>query len=146
MSLSSPYDPTNIFARILKGDMPCIRVFEDDVALAFLDIFPQGPGHTLVIPKVAAKNLLDLPSEALGPYMERVQMVARGVQKAFQADGLTIFQFNGEAGGQTVFHLHFHIIPRMQGVPLLGHGQSHRGDDAELQAHAAAIMAALQSR
>jgi histidine triad (HIT) family protein len=145
MSLSSPYDPTNIFAKILKGEMPCIKVFEDDVALAFLDIFPQGPGHTLVIPKVAAKNLLDLPSEALGPYMQRVQMMARSVQKAFEADGLTIFQFNGEAGGQTVFHLHFHIIPRMQAVPLMGHGHSHRGDDAELRANAAAIVAALQA-
>ncbi|WP_284358654.1 HIT family protein [Candidatus Phycosocius spiralis] len=145
MSLSAPYDPTNIFAKILKGEMPCITVFEDDVALAFLDIFPQAPGHTLVIPKVAATNLLDLPSDALGPFMLRVHKVARGVQKAFQAHGLTIFQFNGEAGGQTVFHLHFHIIPRMQGVPLMGHGQTHRGDEAQLKAHADAITLAVRS-
>jgi histidine triad (HIT) family protein len=143
MSLFSPYDPENIFAKILRGDMPCIKVYEDAVSLAFLDIFPQGPGHTLVIPKIAATNLLSLPTEAFGPYMASVQKVGRAVQKAFDAEGLTVFQFNGAAGGQTVFHLHFHLIPRASGVALSGHGQSRRGDDEELKAHAAAIITAL---
>ena len=143
MHLSAPYDPNNIFAKILRGEMPCLKVYEDAVCLAFLDIFPQAPGHTLVIPKHAATNILTLPTEAIGPYMASVQKVAHAVQKAFQAEGLTIFQFNGAAGGQTVFHLHFHIIPRMDGVSLKGHGQAGKADEDSLKTHQAAIMAAF---
>lgn len=143
MSLSLPYDPANIFAKILRGEMPCWKVYEDDAALAFLDIFPQGPGHVLVIPKTAATNLLNFPADAFGPYMAAVQKVAQAVQAAFDADGITVFQFNGAAGGQSVFHLHFHIIPRHEGVPLKGHGQSGKANDEDLKAQAAAIIAAL---
>ncbi len=143
MHLSTPYDPQNIFAKILRGEMPCLKVYEDEVCLAFLDIFPQGPGHTLVVPKVAATNLLTLPTEALGPYMTSVQKVARAVQKAFQAEGLTVLQFNGAAGGQTVFHLHFHLIPRQEGVGLIGHGQAGKASEEALISHQAAILAAF---
>jgi histidine triad (HIT) family protein len=143
MSLEIAYDPTNIFAKILRGEMPCWKVYEDDHALAFLDIFPQGPGHTLVIPKIAATNVLSFPTEALGPYMASVQHVARGVQKAFAAEGITIFQFNGAAGGQTVFHLHFHIIPRHEGIGLIGHGKSAMAPNDKLIAQRDAIIAAL---
>lgn len=143
MSLDLAYDPNNIFAKILRGDMPCWKVYEDEHALAFLDIFPQGPGHTLVIPKVGATNLLTFPHEAFGPYMESLQRVAHGVQKAFLSDGLTVFQFNGAAGGQTVFHLHFHLIPRHEGVGLAGHGKSPMADNDTLGAHRDLIIAAM---
>ena len=143
MNLFDAYDDTNIFAKILRQELPCWNVFEDDVALAFLDLFPQGPGHTLVIPKHPARTILDLPTDLLGPYMARVQTIAGGVQKAFGADGLTLFQFNGSAGGQTVFHLHVHIIPRHDGIGLKGHGQSGKALDADLAEQAAAIRAAL---
>jgi histidine triad (HIT) family protein len=143
MSLDGAYDTNNIFAKILRGEMPCWKVYEDDYALAFLDIFPQGAGHTLVIPKIAATNLLTFPVAELGTYMARVQTIAIAVQKAFAAEGVTVFQFNGKAGGQTVFHLHFHVIPRHWGVGLANHGASAMADDATLQAHRDAIVAAL---
>jgi histidine triad (HIT) family protein len=143
MSLTTPYDPNNIFAKILRAEMPCKKVYEDEHALAFLDIFPQGPGHTLVIPKIAATNFLTFPAASLGPYLVSVQKVAQGVQRAFLADGVTIFQFNGAAGGQTVFHLHFHIIPRIEGVALAGHGLSGKANDEALNNHRDAILAAL---
>jgi histidine triad (HIT) family protein len=145
MSLTDDYDPNNIFAKILRGEMPCWKVYEDDYALAFLDIFPQGPGHTLVIPKIAATNFLAFPAADLGPYMASVQRVAAGVGKAFLADGITVFQFNGAAGGQTVFHLHFHIIPRLDGVGLAGHGKSGMAENTVLETHRDAIVAALAS-
>lgn len=143
MSLTDAYDPNNIFAKILRGDMPCWKVYEDGHALAFLDIFPQGPGHTLVIPKVAATNLLTFPTDGFGPFMASVQKVSRAVQKAFEAEGITVFQFNGAAGGQTVFHLHFHLIPRHEGIGLAGHGKSGMAANATLEAHRDAICAAL---
>jgi histidine triad (HIT) family protein len=143
MSLDVAYDSTNIFAKILRGEMPCWKVYEDDHALAFLDIFPQGPGHTLVIPKIAATNLLTFPSDAFGAYMASVQHVAQGVQKAFDAEGVTVFQFNGAAGGQTVFHLHFHIIPRHEGIGLIGHGNSGMAANEILHVNRDAIVAAL---
>jgi histidine triad (HIT) family protein len=123
--------------------MPCWKVYEDDHTLAFLDIFPQGPGHTLVIPKIQATNLLTFPPAQLGPYMTGVQIVAMAVQRAFTADGLSIMQFNGAAGGQTVFHLHFHIIPRGVGVDIKSHGKTGRADDAVLIEHQRAIRASL---
>lgn len=143
MTLHAPYDETNIFARILRGELPCHKVYEDAHALAFLDLFPQAPGHTLVIPKVAASNLLDFPAHEFGPYMTAVQTVARAVQKGLAAEGLSILQFNGAAGGQSVFHLHFHIVPRHDGVPMRGHGQTVKADDADLKRLATAIVAAL---
>jgi histidine triad (HIT) family protein len=141
MSLDSGYDPNNIFAKILRGEMPCWKVYEDEHALAFLDIFPQGPGHTLVIPKIAATNLLTFPASSFGPYMTSVQNVAKAVQSAFESDGITVFQFNGAAGGQTVFHLHFHIIPRHEGVGLIGHGKSGKANNQDLEQHRDLILA-----
>lgn len=148
MSLTGTYDPTNIFAKILAGDMPCHRVFEDDTALAFLDIFPQSQGHTLVIPKVAARNLLDFPAEHLGPYMARVQRVATAVTTACAPDGVVITQFNGAPAGQTVFHLHFHIIPAYTNTPMATHGQTSQGgpgkaNDADLASLAQKIAEAM---
>ncbi len=144
MTLHAPYDPDNIFAKILRGEMPSVKVFEDDVALAFMDVFPQAEGHTLVIPKnVTARNLLDIPAEKLGPYMLRVQSVACAVEQALTPDGLTITQFNGAVAGQTVFHLHVHIIPRHDGVKLGQHGGGGMADIEELESIAQKIRAKL---
>ena len=111
MSLDTAYDPDNIFARIIRGELPAISVYDDDDALAFMDIFPQTRGHTLVIPKKArATNFFDADVADLSVLIARVQHVARGVRKALKPDGVRLAQFNGAAAGQTVFHLHFHII------------------------------------
>lgn len=115
------YDPNNIFAKILKGELPCHKVYETDTALAFMDIMPRGDGHVLVIPKVNARNILDVAPDDLAELMKAVQLVAKGAKQAFDADGLTIQQFNESAGGQVVFHLHFHVIPRFEGVALKPH-------------------------
>ena len=140
--MSVAYDPNNIFAKILRGEMPCHKVYEDDVALAFMDIMPRGEGHVLVIPKVPARGLLDMPPDALGPYMQRVQKVAAAVKAGMKADGLTIQQFNESAGGQVVFHIHFHVIPRWEGVALRPHsGQMEKPE--VLAVHAEKIRAAL---
>ena len=112
------YDPNNIFAKILRGDLPAYKVYEDDKALAFLDIMPRMPGHTLVLPKAAARNILDVAPADLAHVMTVVQKVARAAMTAFSADGITMQQFNEGAGGQVVFHLHVHIIPRKQGVAM----------------------------
>ena len=139
--MNPAYDPQNIFAKILRGEMPCVRVFEDDVALAFMDIMPRAEGHVLAIPKTPARGLLDMPADALGPYMQRVQKVAAAVRKAMAADGLTIQQFNEAAGGQVVFHLHFHVLPRWDGVALKPPG--NMADKNALEASAANIRAAF---
>ncbi len=140
MTLHADYDPENIFAKILSGEMPSVKVFEDDVALAFMDVFPQAEGHTLVIPKhVEARNLLDMPSEKLGAYMQRVQAVARAVEKALTPDGVVVSQFNGAPAGQTVFHLHFHIIPRWQGDSMRGHASGKMAEIETLEALAQKI-------
>jgi len=144
MSLIGDYDDQNIFAKILRGEAPCTKVFEDDVALAMMDLFPQTRGHTLVLPKsVRARNLLDLPREKVGPFMERVQRVAVAVEKALQPDGLVVTQFNGAPAGQTVFHLHVHILPRYEGVAMAGHGKTTMADKGELEAIAREIAGAL---
>lgn len=144
MTLHAPYDPDNIFAKILRGDMPCVKVFEDDIALAFMDVFPQGDGHALVIPKqVEARNFLDLPAENVGAYMLRVQRVARAVEAGLKPDGLRVFQFNGAPAGQTVFHLHFHILPMWEGVKPGGHAAGGMKSAAELEPVAARIRAAI---
>jgi histidine triad (HIT) family protein len=112
------YDPNNIFAKILRGEMPCHKVYEDDKAFAFLDIMPRAPGHTLVIPKSPARNILDVDPEDLAHVMKVAQKVAKAAISVFNADGVTIQQFNEPAGGQVVFHLHVHVIPRKDGVPM----------------------------
>jgi len=139
------YDPDNIFAKILRGEIPCHRVYEDADTLAFMDVMPQGEGHTLVIPKAPSRGLLDANPAALAALIARVQTVARAVKTAFQAEGLTVFQFNEPAGGQTVFHLHVHIIPRREGVPLKRH-EGGMADNAVLADHAARIRAALEAQ
>jgi histidine triad (HIT) family protein len=112
------YDETNIFAKILRGELPCHKVFEDDVALAFMDIMPRADGHVLVLPKSPVRNILDADSQMLGLLITRVQKTAVAVKSALAADGITILQYNEPAGGQVVFHLHFHVLPRWKGVEL----------------------------
>lgn len=146
MTLHAPYDPDNIFAKILRGDLPCVQVLDDAVALAFMDVFPQSEGHTLIIPKhVQARNLLDFPSDQIAPYFARVQRLAQAVEAALQPDGVQVMQFNGSDAGQTVFHLHFHIIPRWRGGSLKRHGTGGMVSAAQLEPVAARIRAQLVS-
>lgn len=144
MSLAGVYDANNIFAKILRGEASCVKVHEDAHALAFMDLFPQVRGHTLVIPKdVEARTFLDFPPERLGPYMQSVQRVARAVERGLKPDGVRLMQFNGAPAGQTVFHLHFHILPIFEGVALKPHAAGAMADKAELEALAKEIAAAL---
>ena len=144
MTLHAPYESDNIFAKMLRGEIPAVKVFEDEIALAFMDIFPQSEGHTLVIPKgVEARNFLEMPTEKLGAYMERVQTVAKAVEKALNPDGIVITQLNGTPAGQTVFHLHFHVIPRWEGKAMAGHGSAGQADPAELETLAEKIRASV---
>jgi histidine triad (HIT) family protein len=138
------YDPNNLFARIGRGDIPCIRVYEDVDTLAFMDIMPQADGHTLVIPKRAGENLLDTALSDVMAAMKTTQRVAKAVQHAFNAPGLIISQFNGEAAGQTIFHLHFHIIPAYPASRLQHHART-KADPAKLEQHAAHIRMSLQT-
>ena len=137
------YDPNNIFAKILRGEMPCHKVYEDEVALAFMDIMPRSDGHVLVIPKAPARNLIDIQPDDLSALMLRVQKVAQGVKTAMDAEGITLQQFNESAGGQVVFHLHFHVLPRWTGVALRPHtGQMADADMLKgLQQKIAAALA-----
>jgi histidine triad (HIT) family protein len=112
------YDPNNIFAKILRGELPCHKVYEDDRVFAFLDIMPRAPGHTLVLPKSPARNLLDVEPDDLAAVSKAAQKIARAAMKVFSADGVTVQQFNENAGGQVVFHLHLHVIPRKAGVAM----------------------------
>jgi len=112
------YDPNNIFAKILRGEMPCYKVYEDNKTLAFLDIMPRAPGHALVLPKAPVRNILDASPDDLAHVITTVQKIARASMELFGADGVTIQQFNENAGGQVVFHLHVHVIPRQNGVAL----------------------------
>lgn len=136
------YDSNNIFARILRGELPCISVYEDDATLAFMDIMPQADGHVLVIPKEAAETLLDLSPEAAAATVHTTQKLARAVKQALNADGIFVCQLNGAAAGQTVPHCHFHIIPRSEGQGHKPHA-SVREDDAKLRGFAEAIKKAL---
>jgi len=136
------YDPTNIFARILRGEIPCHRVFEDDHSLAFMDIMPQSDGHTLVIPKAEGEGILDLPPAALAATIVATQKVARAVKKAFDPPGIMIAQLNGPVAGQSVFHLHFHIVPRYDGPELRIHAGAMAKPEV-LAEHAARIRAQL---
>lgn len=144
MSLLGDYDPSNIFARILTGEMPATKVWEDDGVLAFMDVFPQSEGHVLVISKTSrARNLLEIEPQALARLTAAVQRTARAVQAALDPEGITILQFNGEAGGQTVFHLHFHVVPRWADRPLKGHGHAPMATPEVLGPLARRIAAAL---
>jgi len=136
------YDRNNIFARILRGEIPAYKVFEDDHTLAFMDVMPQADGHALVIPKAEAENLFELPPQALTATILTTQRVARAVKKAFDAPGILVAQLNGPAAGQSVFHIHFHVVPRHEGLDLRLHARD-MADPAMLAEHAARVRAAL---
>ncbi len=137
------YDPENVFAKILRDEIPSNRVYEDDTTVALMDIMPRSDGHVLVIPKTQCRNVLDATPEQLSAVIATVQKLAQAVKEAFQADGVTIQQFNEAAGGQEVFHLHFHILPRHEGISLRAPGQM--GDFDQIAQHADQIRAALGS-
>lgn len=141
---AAAYDPENIFAKILKGEIPCHKIYEDDDTLAFLDIMPRTEGHALVITKEPAADLFGITPEGLGKLMAVVQTLAPKIKQAVGADGVLIQQFNGAAAGQTVFHLHVHIIPRKDGVPMRREG-ANMADPEELKATAEKIRAVLGS-
>ena len=144
MTLQAPYDPDNIFARILRGEVPSVKVWEDDHVLAFMDVFPQSEGHVLVVSKTStARTLLEIEPDVLARLAAAVQRTARAVEKALSPEGFQVLQFNGEAGGQTVFHLHFHIVPRWAARPMKGHGHAPMADAADLRVLADRIAAAL---
>ena len=136
------YDPNNIFAKILRGELPCHKVYEDDKALAFLDIMPRAPGHTLVLPKSPARNLLDVDPADLAHVMQVAQKIAQASITVFGADGITIQQFTESAGGQVVFHLHVHVIPRHESVAMKPPA-SIKAEPAELSDQALKLAAAL---
>jgi len=136
------YDPNNIFSKILRGELPCYKIYEDANTFAFLDIMPRCLGHSLVIPKAPARNILDITPDDLAHVARTTQKVAAAGMKAFNADGMTIQQFNEPAGGQVVFHLHVHVLPRMKGVALLPPA-SRKEDPEVLEDHATRIIAAL---
>ena len=136
------YDPDNIFAKILRNEIPSTRVYEDDATLVFMDIMPRADGHCLVIPKTPCRNLLDATPDQLSAVMATVQKLSRAVMTAFDAEGVTVQQFNEAAGGQEVFHLHFHVLPLHSGISLRAPGQM--GDQDAIAAHAQAIRAALE--
>ncbi|CCB64345.1 MULTISPECIES: HIT family protein [unclassified Hyphomicrobium] len=136
------YDNSNIFAKILRGEIPCHKVYEDADAIVFMDVMPQTSGHTLVVPKAPSRNLLDADPAVLAKIIPLVQKVAIAAKAAFNADGISIAQFNEPAGGQTVFHLHFHIMPRYEGKPLQLHARQME-DAAILAANAEKLKAAL---
>lgn len=144
MSLDGTYDEANIFAKILRGEMAAAKVFEDDHVFAFMDVFPQSKGHTLVIPKHSrARNLLEEEPQVLSHLILGVQRVARAVRTALQPDGIVVTQFNGATAGQTIYHLHFHIIPRWDGVPVGRHASGAMADPKELAALAEQIAAKI---
>jgi histidine triad (HIT) family protein len=136
------YDPNNIFAKILRGELPCHKVFEDDKTLAFLDIMPRAPGHTLVLPKAPARNILDVAPDDLAQVIKLAQRIAKISVQVFGADGVTVQQFNEGAGGQVVFHLHVHVIPRKDGVPLKAPASVKEAPEV-LKEQAAQLAAAL---
>ena len=137
------YDPNNVFAKILRGELPSHKVYEDDRAFAFLDIMPRAPGHTLVIPKAPARNILDVKLDDLAHVMAVAQKIAHAAIKTFGADGITVQQFNETAGGQVVFHLHVHVMPRHDGVALLPPA-SRKEDVKILEDNATKLAAALK--
>ena len=143
--MTTAYDNQNIFAKILRGEAPCVRLYEDDASLAFMDIMPRADGHALIIPKAPARNLLDIAPDALARMMPSVQRLSRAVMAGMAAEGISVMQFNESAGGQVVFHLHFHVIPRMEGIALKPPGGAIVPTE-QLEPIAAKIRAALSSR
>ena len=144
MTLRQAYDNDNIFAKIIRGEMDCVRVYEDDETLVFMDIFPQSEGHALVIPKKAkATNILDIDPADLSALVQRVQKIAKAVEKALAPDGMRIIQFNGSEAGQTVFHIHFHVIPIYADAPLRPHSGGAPADSKKLNELAERIKQAL---
>lgn len=144
MSLHRAYDPDNIFARILRDEIPSVTVWEDADVRVFMDVFPQSEGHVLVVSKTSkAPTLLEMEPKALAKVIAAVQRTAKAVVRALKPDGFSVFQYNGEAGGQTVFHLHFHIVPRWDGRAMKGHGHAPQADPAALRALADRIAAEL---
>src|SRR6266851_247584 len=139
------YDTNNIFAKILRGEFPCYKVYEDDHVLAFLDIMPRSPGHTLVIPKAPARNVLDISADDYAHVARGAHKIARAAMKAFKADGITLQQFNEPAGGQVVFHLHVHVIPRKTGVAMKPPA-SEKEKPEVLEEHAKKLKAALEGK
>lgn len=140
--MSAAYDDNNIFAKILRGEIPSIKLYEDEHTLAFMDVMPQAPGHLLVIPKEGSRNLLDADPAVLARTIPVVQKLAIAAKEAFEADGVFVAQFNEPAAGQTVYHLHFHVIPRHEGRPLMPH-TGQMADTEVLKAQAEKIKAAL---
>jgi len=136
------YDRNNIFGRILRGEIPAHRVYEDAHTVAFMDVMPQSDGHTLIVPKYEAENIFELPDAQLHTLMSTTRLMARAARQAFNADGITLMQFNGAAAGQTVFHIHFHVIPRYEGRPLHMHGRN-MADQAVLAQQAEQLKQAL---
>lgn len=144
MSLDGRYDTDNIFAKIIRGEIPSVKVFEDDRVLAFMDVFPQSRGHALVISKVShARNLLEAEPEVLAELAAATQKLTKAVASALKPDGVVVTQFNGAPAGQTIFHLHFHVIPRYEGEALGRHGEGGMANTDELKVLAAKIAAAL---
>lgn len=137
------YDPDNIFAKILRDEIPCIKVYEDEMTLAFMDIMPQAEGHTLVIPKTEAQDLFDLEPDMASALIRTTQKVAKAVKKALKPKGVMLAQLNGAAAGQSVFHVHFHIIPRQGGIDLTLHARD-QADMSKIQEIAEKIKAALE--
>jgi histidine triad (HIT) family protein len=137
------YDTNNIFAKILRGEVPSVKVYEDDKTLAFMDVMPQADGHTLVVPKEPAENLFELSPEGAAAMVKTTQKVAKAVKKGLDAPGIMLFQLNGKAAGQSVFHVHFHIVPRSGGVDLKLHARGMESPD-KLKAIAEKIKAALE--
>lgn len=144
MSLHGTYDPQNIFAQIIRGEAPCYKLYEDDEVLAFLDLFPQSYGHSLVIPKNAqARNILEIDAASLARVMAVVQKLTRALVEELEPAGVQVAQFNGAPAGQTVFHIHMHVIPRFSGEQLGIHA-ANRADAAELEALQARLVKRLQ--
>lgn len=136
------YDPANIFAKILRGEIPCHKVYEDADTIAFMDVMPQTKGHTLVVPKNPSRNLLDASPADICAVMATTQKIARAVKTAFSAGGVLVMQFNEAPAGQTVFHFHVHVIPRQEGIPLAQHARQ-MADPDELAEHARMIAKAI---
>lgn len=143
MSLHGTYDDQNIFAKIIRGEAPAVKLLETEDVIAFMDVFPQSKGHCLIVPKTPARNLLELPADAAQAAIVEVKRLAEATEKALNPDGITVVQFNGAPAGQSVFHIHFHVIPQWEGETLPGHGHTGMADMAELESLAEQIRAKL---
>lgn len=143
MSLHGDYDDQNIFAKIIRGEAPAVTLLETEDVIAFMDVFPQSKGHCLIVPKTPARNLLELPADAAQAAIVEVKRLAEAAAAALKPDGITVVQYNGAPAGQSVFHIHFHVIPQWDGDALSSHGSTGMADMAELEALAEKIKAAL---